>query len=140
MEKFKIELFEKASGKSFPPFYSLSETEASKLIEEVKNLYVEKLKGFNIWSEEFYLQLSTISKNEEYTDNIRKLLNDTSFELRDELFVIWSESDIDKMSGKTFIDTWQDIWYPPSDYLVILFNPANNKLLIITHWWCIYYT
>ena len=137
MEKFKFDIYLKETGNLFPEVESLNSYDRAVILSNIL-----KLLGLNKNSElfvEIERNLSSKDFDEDYVQNINKILKGFNFETTDYLFLVWNNDDIDKVKTKVLIENWSYIWYGDSDEAVVVYDNENSKILLITHYGRVFY-
>lgn len=134
MERVKKEIFEKDHG------YKIRLRKP--LEQEITDIYAQTDKNFgDVQTREFYQALLSNLPQKETCENISEIAGFKNFLKKlglinsQSVFIIWNyPDDIDKISLRSLIKYWKDIWVPPADDAVCLYFPEVQKFLVITHW------
>lgn len=151
MLQFKIDNYISTYKKEFPLFITLNKEDKNSLLSTVfKILNIPKgsveIKLFeyiieNLHSKSVVSEETRKAKKEldEDTYDLKEIFRVINYPVDDEIYIIWSCDEIDKMKTKDVIEYWDDIWYAYSDNAVILFNKNSSKIVLITHWGTLHY-
>lgn len=134
MQEFKIEHYEnELPGNVFPEYNSLNAEECKVIIDEIKALVPDSANHENIF---LAIEKSLSSKpcNDSDLGDIAVFFKSLDFGCDEQLYLIWYEHEIDKMDISSFTNHWENIWYPPSDELLICYCKSAGKLIMITDW------
>lgn len=139
MQQYKIDLLNKELSQiNFPEYFALENEECKQLVNTISNDLLNK----DIDSE-FWKDIVNVLRCKQYMDvdtlKLKDVFIDCEFNCKDDIYIIWRKDEVDVMKTSLLIEYWDDIWYPPSDELVILYCGTTRKLLLITHWGNVYY-
>jgi|GEM_PF-6615049 len=134
MQEFKIEHYiNEMPGNVFPEFYALNQEECREVVNEIKTIVPGAGDYGNIFKGIQAACKSAPSTDEEL-DEIGNVFEALGFSCSDELYLVWDEEQIDKMRIDLFLEHWKDMWYPPSDEVVICYCRSTGKFVMITDW------
>ncbi len=139
MEKFKLDIYEKEIGRTFPKIEALDINDKNEALKKIcKHIGLPK-DNVDLFIE-LENKLPNIDFNEEFTFDIKLIFKEFSFEETGDILIIWDIDNIDKVDTKALLDNWNYIWYGSSDDAIILYQKEQNKLLLITHYGRIFYS
>ncbi len=139
MDAFKIELFEKETGKAFPHFYTLGKEECGELyrqfcskmqIPELKMPVFDYLERKGAFVENFNALQEGFDVSELFA-----CLKVTA----DIIYVCWDNFETtDRMSLQDFSQHFDDIWFPAADN-VIVFPQEMSFMVMVRHDGAVYF-
>ncbi len=131
MDTFKIELYEKETGKPFPRFRLLNEAECNMLYSKFcRRLHIPipcNTPVFDLFQTvgEFIVEFNALDDG----FNISEWLTYLGL-AADDVFINWDNfQTIDSIGLNDFSECFHDIWYPSSDNM--LFFPQNMSFMIM---------
>lgn len=138
MEKFKIDLYEKETGKPFPDYEVLSKEDRADIIMEISNIIKTPIS-----SQKLFTTLSTFLRHkdfdQEFTFDIERIFNESGFSCDEEIHILWNEEHIDKIKKVYLQNLWESLWFGGGDEAIILYCSSNMKIVLITDYGRIYY-
>lgn len=137
MEAFKITLFERDCGLSFPHYEELK----IESCEDLKFTIAQKfnLENQNIGEELFALLKYCDFANADENFNFKEMLSKLEIIPNRMLYLDWGDfNNVDLISVDDFNKHFYDIWYPVSDDINI-FDETLNWFVYISHYDAVYY-
>ncbi len=139
MEAFKIEQFEKETGKPFPNFYTLSAEECGVLYRQFcSKMQISKLKMPVV--DYFERKGAFVEKFNALQENF--CVSELFAYLKvtaDIIYVCWDNFEtIDKMSLQDFSQHFDDIWFPAADNIIV-FPLEMSFMVMVRHDGAVYF-
>lgn len=138
MNQHKIQLYEKDNGRKFPEYKSLVGIEADRVIKSVCNLVGVKEQRL-IFEKIIESSNCLPGLEEDFTYKLSEIISDLNFPLSEETHIIWDVDNIDVLNTNDILALWTDIYFPPADEGVLLYNLSKKKYIYLTHWENVYY-
>lgn len=139
MQEFKIEHYEnELPGNVFPKYDSLNPEECKMIVDEIKALLPVSGNDDDIFVS---IEKGCISKSIGDTDldDVEGVFRSLNFTCNEQLLLIWFEHEIDTMDVDSFTNHWKNLWYPPSDEVLVCYCRNVGKLIMITDWGQVYH-
>src|SRR5687768_5361427 len=110
MDKYKLDLYQMETGKCFPEFKVLNETERFKILQELYQTIKSTIPKNHLFKTVMHV-LNFQDYSIEDTYRITEIFEDLNFPFDNDIYVFWDEKKIDSFKTEDLTRLWQNIWF-----------------------------